>query len=423
MWHGAGSGWLRSARRPVWFVIMAALALPAPAAADDIVIEWNRVMLTALEGQNPFAQGRIAAIAQLAVFDAVNAITGDYAPYLGTFEAPADASAEAAAAVAAHRVLRHYLPARADLLDAALAGTLAAIPPGPSRDAGAALGSTVADALIASRADDGAAPPAFHVPSSSAPGVWQLTPGCPAAGGVFRHWGQVRPFVLESGQQFRSAPPPPLPSMRYARDLKEVHVAGDVNSGLRPPDRADVAQFYAVVLAVHAWNTVAQQIAQASGTSLAENARVLALLNVAISDALVTVMETKYHYALWRPITAIQAADDDRNRATAGDDSFAPFVATPCFPSYPSAHASASYAGREVLERVFGEGPYDLSLTTPALPGLLLQYSMLEQIATDIDDARIYGGIHFRFDQEAGALQGRRIGRFVVQRALRDQPR
>jgi hypothetical protein len=144
-----------------------------------------------------------------------------------------------------------------------------------------------------------------------------------------------------------------------------------------------------------------------------------ALLNMAISDALVTVMETKYHYLFWRPETAIRAGDADGNRLTFADPAFAPFIVTPCFPSYPSAHASASYAARTVLEKFFGGGPHLVTLSTPALPQIVLQYCTLKQITDDIDDARVYGGIHFRFDQEAGARQGTKIGRHVVTHNLR----
>jgi hypothetical protein len=273
--------------------------------------------------------------------------------------------------------------------------------------------------LIALRANDGSAPARFHLPASATAGAWQVTPGCPPAGGILRHWQDVIPFGIESSEQFRSAPPPALGSGRYALDYYEVKTRGGVNSTRRPQDRADVAQFYNVVLAVAVWNPTARQIALARGTSLATNARMFALLNMAISDALVTVMETKYHYLFWRPETAIRAGDADGNRLTFADPAFAPFIVTPCFPSYPSAHASASYAARTVLEKFFGGGPHLVTLSTPALPQIVLQYCTLKQITDDIDDARVYGGIHFRFDQEAGARQGTKIGRHVVTHNLR----
>ena len=154
-------------------------------------------------------------------------------------------------------------------------------------------------------------------------------------------------------------------------------------------------------------------------TPLTEKARTFALINMAISDGLVTVMESKYFYVRWRPVTAIRAGDTDGNPATAPNPSFTPLITTPPFPSYPSAHASASYAAREVLERLFGCGPYTITLLSPRILSIVLHYTSLAAITEDIDDARVYGGIHFRYDQEAGGRQGQRIGSFVFSHKLR----
>ncbi len=397
--------------------MITALLLPSLASAD-VVLDWNTMMLATLGGQNPFAQARLAAITQLAVFEAVNAITREYTPYLGTITAPATASTEAAAVAAAHAVLKNYFPGSAATLDAARASSLAAIPDGAAKDAGIAAGEAAAAAMIAARAQDGSGTPEFYLPSSSNPGEWQLTPSCPGAGGILLHWRNVATFGLQSSDQFRSDAPPALSSPKYARDYNEVKRAGSAGSTERPQDRADVARYYNVVLAVGVWNPVARQIAAARGASLSENARTFALLNMAISDGLVTVMETKYHYNFWRPETAIRDAGKDGNPRTDADFSFIPFIITPCFPSYPSAHATASYAAREVLERIYGDRPHLVSLSSPALPGVTLRYTKLKEITDDIDDARVYGGIHFRFDQEAGAEQGRRIGAYVYKHKL-----
>ena len=392
------------------------LVSPIPAAAQvgtDTVLEWNAIMVTTVGGQNPFAQARFAAITQLAVFEAVNSITGEYEPYLDPIDAPAGSSAEAAAAKAAHDVLVAYFPAAAASLDAALASSLAGIPDGASKDDGVAVGATAAAELVALRAGDGSSPPAFYQPTSTAPGVWQTTPTCPAAGGILFQWQNLRPFGVESTAQFRSDPPPSLTSREYTKDYAEVLEVGASDSIARPADRAAVASLYAALSAVGAWNPVARALASAHPGSLTDHARALALLNLAMSDGLATSIETKYQYTLWRPETAIRAGDADGNDRTVGRVDFAPFIATPCFPSYPSAHASASYAARSILERIWGGGGHSMALSHPALPGVVVPYASLKQITDDIDDARIYGGIHFRFEQEAGALQGRRIGQFV----------
>lgn len=404
---------------PAALCAVAALALGEPAAHADAVTDWNATLIATMAGQNPFAQARFAAITHLAMFEAVNAIGHEYHPYLGTIQAPAAASREAAAAAAAHAVLTHYFPASAASLDAALAASLAAVADGPAEDDGVAVGEVAAAAMIAHRsADGGTAPPQFHLPSSADVGEWQLTPACPPLGGVFVHWRELLPFGIDSTDQFRSPPPPPIKSGAYAKAYNEVKLVGSLFSTARPQDRADVAVFYNAALAPFVWNSVARQLAAARGTSIAENARVFALMNMALSDGLASVMETKYHYTFWRPETAIRAGDSDGNAATSADPNYVPFIVTPCFPSYGSAHASASYAARTVLGRVFGEGPHAITLATPALPSIVLQYGRLEQITHDIDDARVYSGIHFRFDQVAGARQGARIGRFVVSHNL-----
>jgi hypothetical protein len=198
-----------------------------------------------------------------------------------------------------------------------------------------------------------------------------------------------------------------------------VRKLGAADSVLRTPDRGDEARLFNVLLAVAVWNSAVQQMSALRGASITDTARVLALMNVAISDALVTVMETKYHYAFWRPETAIPAAGSDGNSRTHPDPAFVPFIPTPCFPSYPSAHASASYAARSVLDRVWGDRDVSVTLTHPSLPNVIRHYTTYKKITLDIDDARVYGGIHFRFDQDAGATQGSLIGAYVVEHLLR----
>ncbi|HEX6997458.1 MAG TPA: vanadium-dependent haloperoxidase [Gammaproteobacteria bacterium] len=398
---------------------LAASVLVPPASSADVVTDWNGTMLATLAGQNPFAQARFAAITQLAVFEAVNAIERDYDPYLGTVKAPRHASAEAAAAAAAHGVLVHYFPGSADALDAALDASLAQVLPGAAKDAGVEVGRAAAAAMIDHRSNDGAAAaPRFHVPGAPVPGEWQATAGCPPAGGILVHWQDVLPFGIDSASQFRSPRPPSLRSAQYAKDFNELKRVGAKTSTDRPQDRADVAVFYNAALAPLVWNSVARQLAASRGTSLAHNARAFALLNMAMSDGLVSVMETKYVYNFWRPETALAAGDQDGNPKTSADASFEPFIPTPCFPSYGSAHAAASYAARAVLEEMYGHAPALLTLSTPAVPGIELTYRRLRDITDDIDDARVYGGIHFRFDQRAGAEQGMGIGRFVVRHNL-----
>lgn len=409
--------------RPAETIRRAALAVVLLAAATsafaDVVHDWNAIMVTRVAGQNPFAQARTAAMVQLAVFEAVNAIHGEYKPYKFRMEAPAGASAEAAAVAAAHGVLRAFFPEAAASLDAARAASLAALGDGQATLDGVAVGEAAAAAMVADRANDGSETPAFHVPASQEAGEWQATASCPPAGGVLRHWGSVVPFGIPAVERFRSAPPPPLSSGKYARDYNEVFRLGRAGSAERPPDRADVARYYNLVLAVATWNPAVRQVSAAAGLSLAENARLFALLNMAMSDALVAVMDTKYHHRFWRPETAIRAGDLDGNERTAGDATFTPFIPAPCFPSYGSAHAAAAHAALRVARHLLGPEFAPITLSSSLVPGVTLTYTTFQAIADDIDDARVYGGIHFRFDQEAGALQGKRIGDWIVSHHLK----
>jgi hypothetical protein len=410
-------------------VLVALLAASPVAARADVVLDWNAIAVSTLgsQGQNPFATARFLTITQLAVFEAVNAITGDYEPYLGTVSAPAGASAEAAAIAAAYGVLKAYFPL-APNLDAAYAASLAAIPDGSAKAAGIAAGQLAAAQMVARRVGDGSSPAQFGLPASIDVGVWQLTPSCPAAGGILFQWQNVTPFGVPSVPgshawiaQFAPGPPPALTSEMYAKDFDEVKRVGNVASDLtdRPQDRTDVSRFYAATSPSFVFNLVARQVAAAEGRSLSENARTLALLNMATNDSLVASFWTKYHYNFWRPETAIAGAAVDDNRKTDADASFAPYILTPCFPSYPSNHGSGSNSGAEILRRVFGAGGHAITMANPAVPGLTFQYSSFSQITDDISDARVFGGIHFRFDQDAGADLGRDVATYVYKHNLR----
>jgi hypothetical protein len=194
---------------------------------------------------------------------------------------------------------------------------------------------------------------------------------------------------------------------------------GSIDSTERPPDRANVALFYAASSPTQAFNQAAVQVAVEQGHSLSENARALALINMAMSDSLVASFLNKYHYNFWRPETAIHAGDTDGNPKTDPDPSYVPFIVTPCFPSYPSNHGSAGNGAAEVLRRLYGEAGHSITLTNPAVPDIVLQYTSFKQITDDISDARVYGGIHFRTDQKAGADLGRAVGTVVYKNNLR----
>lgn len=397
----------------------AVLLASAAAATANPVSDWNIIALSQNAG-NPFNQARIMATTQLAVFEAVNTIQGGYDPYLGTVVAPAGASADAAAIAAAHKVLKFYFPANAATLDGLKATSLAAIPDGAAKAGGIATGEAAADAILATRVNDGATPAQFYLPASNDPYEWQLTPGCSAAGGILMHWPNLRTFGIASAEEFRADPPPALDTPQYARAFNEVKSVGSKNSTERPQDRTDVARFYAGTSPAYIFNMAARQMSDAEGRSMLHLARTLALVNMAISDAAVASFGTKYHYTTWRPETAIHNAAIDDNPNTEPEQGWEPLIVAPCFPGYTSNHASLSGAGAEVLRRVYGEGGHAITITNPTpFPGVAYNYLTLDQILSDIDDARVFGGIHFRFDQDAGGKLGRAVGTAVYKNNLR----
>jgi PAP2 superfamily protein len=397
----------------------------AAVAKADVVLDWNAIAVnTAVaNGQNPFAQARYAAIVQLAVFESVNAITGEYHPYLGTIVAPPGACPEAAAIQAAYHVLNTYFPMSATPLAAERAKSLASIPDGQAKTDGIATGDAAALAMIALRANDGSSPAQFKIPGPPVPGEWQATPSCPimngVAVGIAFQWQYITPFGIRHASDFLLDPPPALGSRAYAKAYNEVMTVGGTDSTARPQDRANVALFYAAASPTQVFNQAVQQVAQERWHSLTENAQALALMNMAVNDSLVAAFLNKYLYNFWRPETAIHAGATDGNPKTDPDPSFVPFVTTPCFPSYPSNHGSAANSAAEVLRHIYGEGGHSMTLSNSTVPDIVLQYTTFEQITDDISDARVYGGIHFRTDQVAGQRLGDAIGKAVYKNNLR----
>ena len=390
---------------------------PVVATSDAVVREWNEIAFTLIPPQPPFPANRSMAIVQVAVFEAVNAITGNYEPYLGSISAPAGGSTEAAAVTAAHDVLVALVPAQIATLDLRRDASLALIPDGQAKTDGIAVGAAAASAILANRTGDGSAPAAFWMPANSDPYEWQTYPGCPAGGGAFFHWQNVKPFAIESASQFRSEPPPSLKSGVYAQDFNELQAMGDVNSTLRTEERTNVARLYAIYNPPSLWNSALLQIAAGRGDEITQTARTMAVMNMAVNDAAVSVLETKYFYRTWRPITAIPRAGEDGNRWTAAG-SFTPLINTPCFPAYPSAHGSLSSAAETVLERAYGRFKHAVTIQHASVPGFELRYSDIRAMIRDISDARVYGGIHFRFDQDAGERQGHAVAQFVYNNML-----
>lgn len=396
------------------------MAACVPLSAD-VVTDWNAELLRAVRvtSTNPPRASRAMAMVQTAVFDAVNSVHRGYQPYLDLVDTPAGTSAEAAAAVAAHRVLSSLFPGQVGEFDLRLADSLGKIPDGPGKDAGIALGQSCAASLIAARANDGSNDVVPYVPGDQ-PGQWRPTPPgfLPA---LLPNWPGVTPFAMTSGSQFRPPAPPALNSAEYAAAYDEVKRLGRVDSAERTAEQTEIARIWAAgagtVTPPGQWNQIASQLG--STNSLEENARMFALLGIAVADAAIVSWDAKYEYDLWRPVTGIQLGDVDGNDDTEGDAAWQPLLVTPPFPSYTSGHSTFSSASAAILEMFFGT---DSLLFTVASDGLTRDFSSLSEAAAEAGQSRIYGGIHWQFDNVAGLNSGDALARYIFANFLRPIP-
>jgi hypothetical protein len=384
--------------------------------SDAVVLHWNLIAVQAIGSTPPFPSSRAMGTVQLAVFEAVNAITHRYQSYLGIVGGREGASADAAAVAAAHDTLLWLLPAQQNFLADKQAESLAAIPDGEAKADGLAIGRAAAAAMIANRTNDGSQTPMFYTPNATAPYEWQPTPSCanaPANGrGLFFHWQFVKPFGVKSASQFRAEPPPRIVGGKYAKDFNETASVGSFDSTQRTAHEAAVARFFGAMPPHRAWNLVARQLANARTDEITRTARTLAMLNMSLADGHITVFETKYQYRGWRPETAIQRAGEDDNDKTAPDPGWRPYIIAPCFPGYPSAHAIGGGAARTILGRAYGRKHHDITISDSAIPDVELHYTDLMDIADDVTIARIYGGIHFRVDQDVADRMGAAVARY-----------
>jgi len=386
----------------------------------DPVLDWNVTALktTAAAPFNPPVESRNLAIVHAAMFDAVNSIIGKYHPYAVAFSAPQGASPDAAAAAAAHFVLVRLYPAQQAMLDSAYDASLAGIPDGSGKAEGITAGETVAAQILALRANDGAeaAIVAAYTPGSR-PGDWIPTP--PAfRSALDPGWGAVQPFFLQEGSQFRPRPPPALTSPQYTRDFNEIKKIGSSTSSTRTQDQTDLARFW-ISTAPQNWNPAARQVATAQGLSLSQNARALALLNLAGADAFIASWDAKFTYNQWRPVTAIRAGAGDANPDTIADPAWTPLLVTPPFPDYIAGHTTYAGAAKVVLEHVFGRNPgVTMKLTSATAPGVVETYTTFEDIRDGVVDARVWGGIHWRTSSVRGERVGEQIGRFAAHHFL-----
>jgi vanadium-dependent haloperoxidase-like protein len=423
-------------------------ATATPTSGPDPVITWSAnagaAALAACIAPtgNPLHESRMYAMMHVAIHDALNAIDRRSQPYVFDDTVDPGTSVDAAVAAAARDVLVSAIgglpfPIPQPCIDAGLLRVeadyvvaLATIPDGQAKSDGIEVGQAAAAAIIQLRNGDGSDTPLIVATfeEGDEPGEYRFTPGTPF---VFAPgWGEVTPFALSDGAQFRPGPPYRLTSHKYAADLNEVQrLGGDdvITPSARTDEQTEIALFW-VESSPLMWNRIARSVSTAEGLDPWENARLFGLLNIALADGYVGSFDAKYHYLFWRPVTAIRLADTDDNPATTVDETWTPLLGNPPIPDYPSGHATEGGAAAQVLSRFFHTDKMSFSACSFTLPvgqtcgdssPTLRQFTSFSQAMDENAVSRIYVGFHFRDAVETGIRHGERIGTWTVNRLMR----
>jgi hypothetical protein len=405
VWAGAIGAWL-------------AIAAVAPACAN-VITDWDEKAIVAVaplasvpSPQTPYGAYRMMGIVHAAMFDAVNSIEPRYRPYLVQLPADRATSKEAAAAAAAAAVLASIDAKTAGDMKAALASYLASIPDGVGKSEGVKLGEAVAAKILEARTNDGSEAPDDYRPRTT-PGVYVPTP-------VMRGpmWGGMKPFAMTSPSQFRPGPPVALDSKEWASDFNEIKDYGAQKSAKRTPAQTETARFWLVAGPV-AYHPFLRQLAIAKEMDVVDSARFMALSGIAINDALIAVLEAKYHYNFWRPVTAIRNGDIDGNSATDREAAWQPIADTPMHPEYPCAHCILSGSVAGVVKAVLGTNDIpEVVMTSPTMPGATHRWTSLTAFTDEVANARVWSGFHYRSSTRVGTGMGLSIGAYVVKSVM-----
>lgn len=390
----------------------------APSAYADVVIDWNSAALDAIRigWTSPPEASRALAMLHVAIYDAVNGISRTHETYRVQSAVPRSASEEAAAAAAARTVLVALFPSRAGAFETLYRTHLAAVPDGPHQNMGVSWGHRVGAEILQWRSNDNSdmmiAPP----PSDGPGGAWQPTEPS-FASYLLPHWAFVAPFAIPTGSFFRPEGPPALNSAEYAEDYNEVEAFGALVGSSRTADQDLIALFWADGAGTETppghWNSIAQDVARRYGNTLEQNARLFALLNIAMADAAISAWDAKYAFNSWRPVTAIRSGENDGNAATIGDPAWSSFIVNPPFPEYVSGHSTFSAAAATILAMFYGSDEIAFATGSDFLPGITRQFPSFSAAAAEAAISRLYGGIHFRFSIEDGVTAGLAIGEWT----------
>jgi membrane-associated phospholipid phosphatase len=403
----------------------------------DAVIAWINTMIDVIRADagNVGLVSRTMAMVSAAVYDAVNDIERTHAVFKVDVQAPRWASRAAAASEAAYTVLSSLDPSMSPRLDAAMAQSLAAVPAGPARNAGIAVGRKVAEGILQWRTDDGATDSVPYVPGTSL-GQWRPTPpDYTVAWGP--DWGQVKPFAIASPAAYAPPPPPALGSPEYAAALNQVESLGALHSTTRTSDETQAANFWSYDAISTGtppvrFEEIARQIALQEHNTLSQNARLFGLVNIAMADSGITAWDAKYTYNFWRPVTAIHLANTDGNPATVADPTWTPLGSpggpgqprfTPPFPGYVSGHAVFGAAVFTTLADFYGTDHMHFTIGSDELPGVTRSFDTFSAAALENAWSRVYLGVHFWFDEAPGLSMGAAVGNNIFHQIMRSAGR
>jgi hypothetical protein len=396
-------------------LLIATSWLAGSLAEADVVTDWNITAgdIAVAAKLPPPPTYRIMALVQSAVYEAVNAITKRYPPDRVTLDAAPGASVDAAVAEANRATLLQLVPSQQTAIDNAYQAALSAIPAGQAKTAGLAVGEKAAAAILAWGAVDGAATGETYRPHTTA-GVY-----VPTVIPVVSQWPQRKPWLMTNPAQFRPSPPPALTSEVWAHDYNEIQALGSKNSTSRTAEQTAIARFWEATMPP-IYHGIVRSVATIAGREVTQNARLFAAVTQATDDALIAVLDAKYHYHFWRPVTAIRNGDIDGNDATEREPSWTPFIDTPMHPEYPCAHCIVSGAVGTVLQAEIGTSPMPtLTTTSVTAQGAARSWSTIDDFMQEVAQARIYDGVHYRNSTEVGTAMGKQIGALAVAKYLR----
>lgn len=378
--------------------------------ADDVITEWNitaRNIVVESKLYTPPAN-RLMAIVHTAVYESVNSITQEYPQGDIKLIVEQGASVSAAVASANHVSLLRLLPKQQSTIEKAYLMALKTIPDGTAKELGIAAGKRAAEAVLTARVNDGSNSADLYRPHTTAGNyVPTVIPAVP-------HWPNRQPWLLDSASQFRPEAPPALRSKVWVRDFNEVKEMGAANSSKRDKEQTAMAKFWEATLPP-VYHGLVHSIANQEGRTPTQNARLFALVTQASDDALIAVFDAKYHYAFWRPITAIRNADIDGNESTKRDAAWTPYIPTPMHPEYPCAHCVVAATVGAIINAEVAGGTLPLLTTSSATAnGATRSWSSIEDFVKEVSLARIYDGVHYRTSTEVGNAMGVKIGENAV---------